>query len=169
MDYIMGLDIRWAAIIITELLILVLILIITISNSFRISKLIKKYEKFTKGYGEVDIETLVGKCIEKTNKITEKNKEIENQINKIERNMIHCIQKVGIVRFNAFDNVGSELSFSVALLDANDDGVVISGIYSRDNSTAYAKPITKANSKYALSAEEIKAIDEAKKIHRQMM
>jgi len=47
--------------------------------------------------------------------------------------------KVGVVRYNAFDDVGSDLSFSIALLDDNDNGVVISGIYSRESSTTYAK------------------------------
>jgi len=97
------------------------------------------------------------------NFVIDKNKEIEYQINTIERNMYYCIQKVGVVRYNGFDNVGSDLSYSIALLDNNDDGLVISSLYSRDSSSTYAKPVANSKSRYALSAEEIKAIDIAKK------
>ena len=89
--------------------------------------------------------------------------ELEYQLNSLKKNMYYCVQKVGIVRYNAFDDVGSDLCFSVALLDNNDDGIVISGLYARDSSTTYAKPIARGKSKYALSAEEIKALDIARK------
>ncbi|MDR3120216.1 MAG: DUF4446 family protein [Clostridiales bacterium] len=70
----------------------------------------------------------------------------------------NCIQKVAIVRYNAFHNVGSDLSFSVALLDSEDDGVVLSGIYGRDASTTYAKPVRAGASSYVLTEEEENAI-----------
>jgi len=83
----------------------------------------------------------------------------------LERDLQRCIQKVGVVRYNAFDDVGSDLSFSIALLDDNDNGVVISGIYSRESSTTYAKKIVNGTSKNPLSAEELQAISESKKIN----
>lgn len=167
MNEIFGLDIKWVAIIAANSLLIFLLLIMSILNNSKIKKLMKKYYCFMNGLGDNNIEGLLEKCIERLNGISERNKEIENHINGIERNVFNCIQKIGIVRFNAFDNVGSDLSYSIALLDANDDGVVVSGLYSRDNSASYAKPIIRGKSKYALSAEEIKAIDDAKKIHRQ--
>ena len=115
------------------------------------------------GLSDVNIENVVFDCIEKANGVIEKNKELEYQLNSIERNMYYCLQKVGVIRYNAFDNVGSDLSFSIALLNNNDDGLVLSSLYSRESSSTYAKPITGGKSKYALSAEEIKAIDNAKK------
>jgi len=59
--------------------------------------------------------------------------------------------------------VGSNLSFAIALLDGNDNGIVLNGIYSRESTTTYAKSIINGQSKYALSAEEIQAIDIARK------
>ncbi|MCL5676662.1 MAG: DUF4446 family protein [Firmicutes bacterium] len=68
------------------------------------------------------------------------------------------VQHVGIVRFNAFHEVGSDLSFAVALLDGKLNGVVISSLYGRDDSRIYAKPLTQGGSSYALTPEERQAI-----------
>lgn len=73
------------------------------------------------------------------------------------------VQKVGIVRFNPFSEVGGDQSFSIALLDGNDDGLVITSFYTREGNRVYGKPIKQGSSQYALSQEEIKAIESAKK------
>ena len=75
--------------------------------------------------------------------------------------MEDCIQKIGIVRYNAFKDTGSDLSFALALLDSKDNGVVLNGIYSREMSNIYAKPVEKGVSKYVLSDEEKQAIEKA--------
>lgn len=142
---------------------IIILFIMNISNRIKIKKLKAKYLMFMNGLSGVNIERVLEDCLEKVNFVIDKNKEIEYQINTLERNLYYCIQKVGIVRYNAFDNVGSDLSFSIALLDNNDDGLVMSSLYSRDSSSTYAKPISGSKSRYALSAEEIKAIDIARK------
>ena len=71
------------------------------------------------------------------------------------------IQKVGIVRFSPFAEVGGDQSFSIALLDDNDNGVVITSLYSRDANRVYAKPIKDSQSTYVLSNEEKEAINRA--------
>ncbi len=136
------------------------LLIINIKKTNRIKS---KYNRFMNGLSDRNIEELLEKCLESVNNVNAKNRDIELKINEIERTLLQCVQKVGIVRFNAFDNVGSDLSFSIALLDNNDTGIVISGIYARDSSSTYAKPVASGKSKYTLSAEEIQAIDIAKK------
>ncbi len=71
------------------------------------------------------------------------------------------VQKLGIVRYNPFSGVGGNQSFSVALLDGNNDGVVVTNLYSRDGSMVYAKSIKNGNSNYALSKEEKEAVSKA--------
>lgn len=71
------------------------------------------------------------------------------------------VQKVGIVRYNPFSEVGSNQSFSVALLDGNNNGVVITSLFSRDGNRVYGKGIKSGRSEYSLSNEEKKAIDRA--------
>ena len=73
----------------------------------------------------------------------------------------NCIQKVGIYRYNAYKDTGSDLSFAVCLLDEKNNGVVFNGIYSRDMSNIYAKPIENGTSKYKVTPEEQEAINRA--------
>jgi hypothetical protein len=95
--------------------------------------------------------------VERDNRITEK--DIEHIYMLLE----YCIQKVAVVRYNAFHNVGSDQSFSLALLDNEDSGVVVSGIFGRDSSTTYAKPVKNGVSDYILTEEEENAIAIARK------
>ncbi len=71
------------------------------------------------------------------------------------------IQKIGIIRFNPFSNVGGDQSFSLALLDGDNNGVVITSLYSREENRVYGKPIKKGLSEYPLSEEEKEAIKQA--------
>ena len=163
MEELFGISIDWTILIGVNFLLIIILFLMNLSSKFKIKKLKNKYYKFMNGLSGVNIEAVLEDCLEKVNGVIDKNREIEYKINTIERNMYYCVQKVGIVRYNAFDNVGSDLSFSIALLDNNDDGLVISSIYSRDSSSIYGKPVLNSKSKYALSAEEIKVIDMAKK------
>jgi hypothetical protein len=141
--------------------------ILLIVNVNKTNKIKIKYKRFMNGLSDRNMEQLLENCIDSVNSVNSKNRDIELKINDLERNIIQCVQKVGVVRFNAFENVGSDLSFSIALLDNNDSGVVISGIYARDSSSTYAKPIVSGKSNYSLSAEEMQAIDIAKKTNIQ--
>jgi len=71
------------------------------------------------------------------------------------------IQKVGIIRYNPFSNVGGDQSFSVVLLDSNNNGVVITSLYAQDSNRVYAKSIKQGQSEHSLSDEEKKAIAKA--------
>lgn len=70
-----------------------------------------------------------------------------------------ALTQVGLVRYNPFDDTGSDLSFSLALLTPGGDGVVITSLWGRDEVRVYAKPIQGRDSRYALSQEEKRAID----------
>jgi len=85
-------------------------------------------------------------------------KAAEREISHLYEMLAGCVQKVAIVRYNAFPNVGSDQSFSLALLNETDDGVVITGIFGRDSSTTYAKPVKSAVSDYTLTDEEVNVI-----------
>lgn len=165
MEEFFGISIEWIILIAVNFFFILLLFIMNLSNRSKIRKLKSKYYKFMNGLSGASMELVLEDCIDKVNDVVSKNKEIDFQLNALERNLYYCIQKVGVIRYNAFDNVGSDLSFSIAMLNNNDDGVVLSSLYSRDSSSTYAKPIAGGKSKYALSAEEIQAIDMAKKTH----
>lgn len=165
MEEMLGISFEWIILIGANFFLIILLFLMNFSNRSKLKKLKTKYYKFMNGLSGASIEDVLNDCIDKVNGVVEKNKEIEYKLNTVERNMYYCVQKVGVIRYNAFDNVGSDLSFSIALLNNNDDGLVLSSLYTRDSSSTYAKPITGCKSKYALSVEELKAIDTAKKAH----
>ena len=128
----------------------------------RFSSLNRKYNNFMKKLGssdslEEDLETYMSRVDE----VERQNAETFNHVKNIDQNLTKCIQKVGIVRYSAFKDTGSDLSFALALLDENDNGVVLNGIYSREMSNIYAKPVEKGQSTYMVSEEEAQAIEKA--------
>ncbi|MDA8346532.1 MAG: DUF4446 family protein [Thermaerobacter sp.] len=87
------------------------------------------------------------------------------RLDRAEAALGRAIQNVGIIRYNAFPGAGAELSFSIALLDPARDGVVISGLYGREETRIYAKPVAGGASRYPLSDEEREAIRTALEVH----
>jgi len=140
-----------------------LVIIISIYNSFKIKAFAKRQERFFRSFSGSNIEDSLNRFLDRVEEVNNNNTKLENHCNDIDRKLIKCFQKIGVVRYNAFENVGSDLSFAIALLDANDDGFVVNGVYSRDSSCTYAKPITNGATKYVLSAEEMQAVDTARK------
>lgn len=150
--------------------ILLLIVLVIIALGLAITSLImnillkKKYlEYMTKIGGGEDITNVMKNYVEDVTIVKENTQTLKKYCKEIEQNMNKCIQKVGIIRYNPYQNTGSDLCFALALLDFEDTGVVINGVYSRDNTTnTYAKPIEKGKSKYTLVKEEEEALNMAK-------
>jgi len=74
-----------------------------------------------------------------------------------------ALQHVGVVRFNPFHDTGGDYSFAVALLDASGAGVLLTGMYHRDQCRVYAKPVRAWTSEYELTDEERAAIEQARR------
>ena len=106
-----------------------------------------------------NVDEILRVYINEVERVANKNEEIVSYCKKLDENVAKCTQKIGMVRYNAFRDTGSDLSFSLALLNEHNDGVVLNGIYARDMSNIYAKPIEGGKSKYALSDEEKQAIE----------
>lgn len=140
---------------------LFLLLISNIIAEIRISRIKKKYNEFTRGIKGVNVEELLIKTAEELHDIHIDMSIMEQKIESLNTKLSFAIQKVGIVRYNAFAEMGSDLSFSIALLDNFNNGFVVTSIYGREHSTVYAKPIKFGKSVYPLSVEEIQAIDRA--------
>ncbi len=141
-----------------------ILLILYFLSNIKLRKLRKNYSEFmTKlGRGE-NIEEMLKQYIEKVNQVDEENKEIEKYCEVLKNKTEESIYKIGLVRYNAFKDTGSNLSFALALLNYDNDGVVLNGIYSRDSSNIYCKTVKNGVSEYAVSDEEIEAIEKAVK------
>lgn len=140
----------------------IILSVLYISNSIKLNSINKKYNKFLKklGNGE-NIEEDLKVYINKVEKVENTNKEIIEYCENLEKELSKSIKKIGIVRYNAFKDTGSDLSFALALLNDDNNGVVLNGIYSREMSNIYAKPIVNGESKYTISDMEQEAINKA--------
>ncbi len=145
----------------TLLMIIFLICTLIIGKSYK--NLNARYLDFMSklGNGE-NVEKILSEYLKIVDEMMKKSKNHEEEIIRLENNLKKCVQKVGIVRYNAYGDTGSDLSFTLALMDSEDNGVVVNGLYSRESSSIFAKPLIKGETKYNLSAEEIQAIDIAK-------
>lgn len=140
------------------IILLIGFLIVLISNI----KLNKRYKNFMNKLGNgKNLEEDLEKFMYKVDRVEKQNAEITNFCKNLDEDISKCIQKIGIVRYSAFKDTGSDLSFAVALLDEKNNGVVFNGIYSREMSNIYAKPVENGNSRYILSNEEVVAIEKA--------
>ncbi|MDD2401701.1 MAG: DUF4446 family protein [Clostridia bacterium] len=141
-----------------------IVLITCIVLIVRLNKTTKKYRTLLKGMDGNNLEKVMlekEKVLERTLLELGIYKEKTRGLEEAYKN---TIQKVGLVKFNAFENTGGELSYSVALLNFKADGIVISSIYSRDDARTYCKPVKGGGSSYPLSKEEEQAIYRAIKI-----
>ena len=128
----------------------------------------KRYKKFMLKLGDgKDLQEDLENYMYRVERVEKQNAEILGQISSLDKDLEGCIQKVGILRYSAFRDTGSDLSFTLALLDEHDNGVVFNGIYSREMSNIYAKPIENGKSKYTLSEEEQEAIKRAIESYKQ--
>ncbi len=109
-----------------------------------------------------NLETKIQEYYEYVQKIEEKYDKMLGIVSDLDETMQTNLQKVGVVRYNPFSEMGGNLCFAVALLDAKDNGVVLNGIHSRTGSFTYAKPVEMGTSVYTLSQEEKEAIQLAK-------
>ncbi|OGM59751.1 hypothetical protein A2892_04865 [Candidatus Woesebacteria bacterium RIFCSPLOWO2_01_FULL_39_10b] len=89
--------------------------------------------------------------------------EVDKRLGFLEEDGKGHVQKIGLVKFNPFKELGGDHSFSLAILDGTDSGVVITGLHTRDRTRIYIKEIKKGKADLELSNEEKKALTQAQK------
>lgn len=144
----------------------VLSLIIAVYALSKYNKLKRRYEFFmgaNRKRPDHNMEEMLKDYINTVRIVESDVTEIQAELEKIAKDMNKCIQKVGVVRYNPYDEMGGNLCYAVAMLDKDDNGIVFNGLYSRTGSFTYAKPIEAGTSTYVLSAEEIEALERAEK------
>ena len=137
---------------------LLIALVVFISINLKLARLNKRYETMMNGMDGVNLEKLLLEHIAEVRQTSKKCGELERDSQLMRRQLVGCVQRYGVVRFNAFPDIASDLSFAIALLDENNNGVVFSSIYGRSESRTYAKPINNGASSYLLSGEEQQAL-----------
>lgn len=140
---------------------LFVLLFLNILSLFKIRTIKKEYNKMAQGMSGINLEELLIHTSNDLDGIKGDIVKLDENIKSLATQITFAIQKVGFMRYNAFGDMGSDLSFSIALLDNFSNGFVLSSIYGRDNNVCYAKPIKDGKCKIQLSAEEIMVIDKA--------
>ena len=146
-----GIDIGYILVGIVTVLMIVLLV--------KYSNIKKRYDKFMKGKNASSLEDDMHGVFEdmkllKTN--TDRNKK---DIRILYKNMEKTFQKLGIVKYDAFNQMGGQLSFSLALLDENNDGFIINSVHSSEGCYSYTKEIKNGTSPISLGAEEEQALN----------
>lgn len=127
----------------------------------RLKKEKERTTQFFKGKKTESLEEVISEVFKKQKLTEEKVHKALNRIKALDKVALHSVQKVGVIRFNPFEDLGSNQSFAIALLDQKDDGVVISSIHAKEGTRIYAKPIKHGESEYSLSKEEEESIKKA--------
>lgn len=144
-------------------LLVLLFLIIVVVQSVKLGRLRKRYERMMSGAGIEDLESLLLNLKMQTDSVEDEQEKQRRAMTLIEQRQRMAKTKLGMKRYNAFSDQGSDLSFSFALMDDLDNGIIVSGLHNRDSSYVYAKPLEQGSSKYALSPEEKEAVELARR------
>ena len=145
--------------IIIGLVVLVLILIILmIVNIVQMSKLKKSYKAFMTGKSGKNLEETLIKRLNQVDNLIESNTVNEKNIRLLFKNMKMAYQKMGLVKYDAFHEMGGKLSFSLAMLDGKNNGYIINAMHTREGCYTYIKEIVDGNSIIVLSEEEKEAL-----------
>lgn len=121
------------------------------------------YNKLGKGLTDKNFKSIIENLLKDVSIAKKDIDNLKSYCDKIQKEGLLHIQKIGLVRFNPFKDTGGDQSFILSLVDGNDTGVIISGLFARTGTRWYAKKIVKGKSlEHDLSEEEKKALREAK-------
>ena len=144
------------------LLIVVIILLICVFNlSLGLNRLNRKYTLFMKGKDGQSLERLFKRKFDLIEKLVRSTDDNGEEIDKIWKEMDKSLNKYGIVKYDAFEDMGGKLSFVLAMLDKNNTGFLLNAIHSRENCFLYIKEIVNGESYVVLSEEEVEALRQA--------
>lgn len=146
---------------------IMLILMIIMTAAFilamlEVRKLKNKFDRFMRPNSKNhNLELQLTEYLNEVRDIKEKNNGMFEDIEDIKKVLKTTIQKIGIVKYNTFEEIGGELSYAIALLDQNDSGIVLNSLYYRDGCYTYSKQIIAGDCLTPLSEEEHEAIKAA--------
>jgi hypothetical protein len=154
-------QIYYVEVICVAVLFSLLSIILVILNFRRTSRIIRKYKRLMRGADNKNLEAMLYKQLDSIQSAITKIDDLEKNQSEFRSRLKRSTQHIGVVRYNAFDHMGSDQSFSIAMLDEYGDGFVLTSLYGRNTSCTFAKPINHRQSSYPLSDEEQEAIRKA--------
>ncbi len=143
------------------LLLIIGLLVYAISTGKKLKKLEQKYDKFMRGKDAETLEDVIYKRFDEVDTLLEENKIKTKQIADIFENLQYTVQKCGIVKYDAFHEMGGKLSFALVMLNKKNTGHVINAMHSREGCYIYIKEIIEGESYIPLGEEEKQALAKA--------
>lgn len=143
------------------IIVIIALLVISIVNICSISKMKKKYKSFMKGKSAKSLEDEIVGLFEDNKFIKSSIEKNKKDIRILYKNMESTFQKMGVVKYDAFNQMGGKLSFCLALLDENNNGFIINSVHSTEGCYSYTKAVKLGESDIPLGKEEKEALDMA--------
>lgn len=156
-----------AIILIVMSILIVVLFFIVINANMKYSRLKACYASFMKGKDGKTLEDSIFERFDELDEVTKLALKNRQEIKKVQEDMKDDLQKVGILRYDAFNEMGGNLSFALTLLDGNNNGYIINSMHSREGCYNYIKEIVKGESYIELSEEESESLSRA--IYRETM
>jgi len=155
----LGIDPFYAFLIL--LILQVAMMIMTVSMSLRLSRLNQKYRSFMKGKDAQSLEKLFHQRFKEIDKLNKQNELTKKNLADLKKIQGMTLNKYGIVKYDAFHEMGGELSFAITMLDENNTGWILNIMHSRQGCYAYVKDIVKGESTIQLAEEERESLEKA--------
>ena len=124
----------------------------------RVSRLERRLGVLTRGEDGRSLESVLGAHLDRVLAVSRAVDDLSRRTSSVETSARSALQRVGIVRYNPFEETGGNQSFALALLDAEDHGIIISSLHARSGTRVYAKAVTSGRPAGALSTEEAEAL-----------
>lgn len=154
-----GFDLGYAVIAVGVLfIILLIILILLIIQISKTGKLKKRLDCFLLGKDGASLEQDITSLFEDNKNLKESADNNEKDIRTLYKKLESAYQKMGLVKYDAFNQMGGQLSFSLALLDENNNGFIINSVHSTEGCYSYTKEIKNGECKISLGKEEAEAL-----------
>lgn len=128
----------------------------------RFNRLLRQYRRLMTGVEGANLEQVLDEHLNQVRGHVETVQALKTQTRKIERTLQHCLQWMGLIRYNPFRDTGGNQSFAWAVVDGEGSGVVITSLHSREGTRIYAKPVERWESPHPLTDEEREAIARAR-------
>ncbi len=138
--------------------VVVLVGLWVLAVQLRLNRVVYSHNRLIGGVDEGNLEDALGRQIEYILEAKAKLQSLQGDLARVSDSLQLAVQRVGLVRFNPFDDTGGDQSFAVALLDAQGDGIVLSSLFARRETRVFAKSITGGKSSHLLTDEEARAI-----------
>jgi hypothetical protein len=136
-------------------------IVLTLILARRLAALGRRIDSIARGADGASLEGLLRQSLDTTERVGRGLGALETRTTVLERDAKLAVQRVGLVRFNPFEDTGGNQSFAVALLDANEDGLIVSSLHARQGTRIYAKAVAGGRPESALSDEEAEALRRA--------